>query len=166
MGAASANAAESAAGASAGRGSSIHTRCGRRQSLKRLRVVLEDDLPKAAPLAVTLGAAGFTGRAAAALVPPDLLAAATGHLDTVPDFVLLSAMPPDLAVICLLGLSPIMLAVFLGNLFGDAQGMPVDPTLLAPSISCGWALSMTFSPFAAPVLLISRASGISPITLT
>ena len=139
---------------------------GWRRSMQRFRVVIEDDLPKAAPLAVTLAAAGFMGRAAAALVPRDVLTAATVHLDTVPDFVLLSAMPPALAVISLVGLSPIMMAVFLGSLFGNAQVMPVDPTLLALSISCGWALSMTFSPLATPVLLISRASGISPITLT
>ena len=139
---------------------------GWRRSLERFRVVFEDDLPKAAPLAVTLAAAGFMGRAAAALVPRDLLAAATGRLDAVPDFVLLSAVPPILAVISLVGLSPIMMAVFLGSLLGDAQVMPVDATLLALSISCGWALSMTFSPLATPVLLVSRASGISPVTLT
>ena len=139
---------------------------GWRRSLQRFRVVLEDDLPKAAPLAVTLAAAGFMGRAAAALVPRDFLAAATAHLETVPEFVVLSAVPPALAVISLAGLSPIMMAVFLGSLVGNTQVMPVDPTLLALSISCGWALSMTFSPLATPVLLISRASGIGPITLT
>lgn len=39
-------------------------------------------------------------------------------------------------------------------------------TLLAFSISCDWALSMTFSPFATVVFLIDRVAGIRPITAT
>lgn len=139
---------------------------GWRRSLKRLRAIYDDDLPEAAPVAITLAAAGFMGRAGAALVPPGLLSAATAHLDTVPDFAILSAIPPLIALISLIGLSPIMMAVFLGTLFGDVETIPVDPTLLALAISCGWALSMTSSPLATPVLLISRASGIGPVTLT
>ena len=44
--------------------------------------------------------------------------------------------------------------------------LPADATLIAFSISCGWALSMTFSPFATVVLIIARGSGIPAHVLT
>lgn len=120
----------------------------------RLRGILIDTLPDSAPVAVTLAAAGFIGRAAAAMVPAGQLAAALG-LSTMPDFLLLSAIPVVIATLSLLALSPIVMAVFFGSLFGSLPEMPADPTLIALSVSCGWAVSVTFSPFATPILLIS-----------
>lgn len=122
-------------------------------------------MPLAAPVAVTLACSGYIGRVAAALVSAPALAQAL-HLDAVPDFVLLSVIPVALAVLSLLALSPIMMAVFFGSLFGSLTVLPADPTLIAFAISCGWALSMTFSPFATVVLLIDRVAGIAPRQLT
>jgi len=138
---------------------------GRRATRARLRVVLAEGLPRSAPVAVTLACSGFIGRAAAALVPAEALAE-TLRLDSMPDFLLLSAIPPAIAVFSLLGLSPIMMAVFFGSLFGGLDALPADATLIALSISCGWALSMTFSPFATVVLLIARVGAIPPLTQT
>ena len=84
----------------------------------------------------------------------------------IPDWVLLATMPPALAVISLLALSPTMMAVFMGSFFAALPELPADATLIAFSISCGWALSMTFSPFATVVLIIARGSGIPAHVLT
>jgi hypothetical protein len=59
-----------------------------------------------------------------------------------------------------------MMAVFMGSFFAALPELPADATLIAFSISCGWALSMTFSPFATVVLIVSRGSGIPARTLT
>jgi len=46
---------------------------------------------------------------------------------------------------------------------GDAlrilPGLPASPTLTALALSAGWALSMTCSPFASVVLLLTRMTG-------
>ena len=66
----------------------------------------------------------------------------------------------------LLGVSPIMMAVFFGSILGGIPILPVDPTLVALAVSAGWALSMTSSPFATVVLLISKLNNYSTIKLT
>ena len=131
----------------------------------RLAHIVRTGLPTSAPVAVTLACSGFIGRAAAGQVPAAALADLL-HLDAMPDFVLLSLIPPLLSIFSLLALSPIMMAVFFGSLFAALPVLPADPTLIAFSISCGWALSMTFSPFATVVLLIDRVSGIPGRRLT
>jgi hypothetical protein len=65
-----------------------------------------------------------------------------------------------------LGVSPIMMAVFFGSILGALPVLPVDPTLAALSISSGWALSMTTSPFATVVLMVSNLSGARPLKLS
>ena len=84
-------------------------------------------------------------------------------------------MPDYMVLICLtvvmipfswLGVSPIMMAVFFGSLLGSLPVLPVDPTLAALAISCGWALSMTTSPFATVVLMVSSLNGKRPLQLT
>ena len=131
----------------------------------RFRTMVMTDFPKSAPVAVTLAASGLIGRAAAELVPAAELAAFL-QLDAIPDFILLGSIPIVLALLSLLALSPIMMAVFFGSLFGSLPELPADPTLIALSISCGWALSMTFSPYATVVLLISRTTDIPGRRLT
>lgn len=131
----------------------------------RIHAILFETLPRSAPVSVTLAASGYIGMMAAALVPSEALAAAL-HLNAIPDVVLLGALPLVIVGCSLFALSPIMLAVFFGSLFGSLGVPPADPTLLALSISCGWALSMTVSPFATPVLLISRMGRIAGTVLT
>ncbi len=131
----------------------------------RLREIALQGLPRAAPVAVTLACSGFVGRAAASLIPAAALAQALG-LDQMPQFVLLGLLPMALTALSMFALSPIMMAVFFGSLFGSLPVMPADPTLIALSISCGWSLSMTVSPFATVVLLTNRVSGIPARKLT
>jgi hypothetical protein len=132
---------------------------------RRLGEILGEGLPRTARVAITLACSGFIGIAAAGLVPAEALAE-TLRLEALPDFVLLSLIPPALTLFSLLALSPIMMAVFFGSLFAALPVLPADPTLIALSISCGWALSMTFSPFATVVLMVERVSGIAGRRLT
>jgi hypothetical protein len=125
----------------------------------RFAEILFDDLPKSAPLGVTLAASGYVGRLAADLLPSAALASAIG-LNNIPDFLVLSALPVVLTLLSLLAFSPIMLAIFFGSFFAALPELPTDPTLLALAISCGWSLSMTASPFATVVLLTQQVSGI------
>jgi hypothetical protein len=132
---------------------------------RRLQVIAFTNLAGAAPVAITLACSGYVGRVAAALIPAAAWADVLG-LDALPDFVFLALLPVAIALLSLLALSPIMMAVFFGSLLGSLPVMPADPTLTALAVSCGWALSMTFSPFATVVLLINRMSGIPPRFLT
>jgi hypothetical protein len=134
-------------------------------SAGRLRVIALENLAGAAPVAITLACSGYVGRVAAALIPAEAWARFLG-LEAMPDFVFLSLLPVAVAALSLLALSPIMMAVFFGSLIGGLPVLPADPTLTALAISCGWALSMTLSPFATVVLLINRVGGIPTRTLT
>ncbi|MEM7506235.1 MAG: hypothetical protein AAF415_05780 [Pseudomonadota bacterium] len=124
----------------------------------RTQQILGPRLVISAPLAVTLACSGFLGRAGAALIPAEEVAGWIG-LDTLPAYVFLSALSVAVAVFSQFGLSPIMMAVFFGSLLGALPILPADPTLTALAISCGWALSMTCSPFATVVLLTARTTG-------
>ena len=134
-------------------------------TVARLRTIALVNLAGAAPVAITLACSGYVGRVAAALIPAAAWARFLG-LDAMPDFVFLSLLPVSVAALSLLALSPIMMAVFFGSLIGSLPVLPADPTLIALAISCGWALSMTLSPFATVVLLINRVGGIPPRRLT
>lgn len=131
----------------------------------RLRGMIGAELPGSLNVAVTLACSGFIGRAAAGLTPATAVAEALG-LAGLPDWLLLSAIPLFIALVSLLALSPTMMAVFMGSFFAALPQMPADPTLLAFSISCGWALSMTFSPFATVVLVVARAAALPAARLT
>ena len=143
----------------------VQARGGGAQLGARLRQITGASLPQSANIAVALGASGFVGRAGASLLPAQALADSLG-LAQMPDWMLLTLLPITIACLSLLALSPIIMAVFFGSLFGALPVMPADPTLLALSISCGWALSMTFSPFATVVLMISRVGNIPALRLT
>ena len=128
-------------------------------------LILGTRLPKVSTVAVSLACSGFIGRAGAAMVPAERLLGATGFGE-LPDFLLLFLIPVLIVVLSWFALSPIMVAVFLGSLFGSLPVLPTDPTLLALSISAGWALSMTSSPFATVVLLMSRMTGMNGLSLS
>ena len=125
---------------------------------RRAGEILGPRLVGSTRLAVTLACSGFLGRAAAALVPAADLAEGVG-LDRMPAYLFLSALAFAVALFSQFGLSPIMMAVFFGSLLGALPSLPADPTLTALAISCGWALSMTSSPFATVVLLTARTTG-------
>lgn len=131
----------------------------------RVSEILVNDIQGSVNVAVTLACSGYVGRAAAGLVPAADVATFLG-LNAMQDWLLLALVPIAIALFSLLALSPTMMAVFMGSFFAALPVLPADPTLIAFSISCGWALSMTFSPLATVVLLIDRASGIPAKTLT
>ena len=124
----------------------------------RLGEIVFGHLPAAAPLAVTLACSGYIGRAAAALVPAAEWAEALG-LETWPGWLFLLMLSVGVAALSQFALSPIMMAVFFGSLIAAVPELPADITWTALAISCGWALSMTISPFATVVLMIAQATG-------
>lgn len=115
-------------------------------------------LPAAAPLAVTLACSGYVGRAAAALIPAADWAEALG-VQAWPGWLFLLSLSVGVAALSQFALSPIMMAVFFGSLIAAVPVLPVDVTWAALAISCGWALSMTISPFATVVLMTAQATG-------
>lgn len=123
----------------------------------RAGAILRGYLPGAAPLAVTLACSGFLGRAAAALIPADDWAAALG-VAAMPGWLFLLALSLSVLLLSQFALSPIMMAVFIGSLIADMTVLPADVTWAALAISCGWALSMTGSPFATVVLMIEQTT--------
>jgi hypothetical protein len=134
-------------------------------TLAQLGRVIHGSLPLSAPAAVTLACSGYLGSAAAELVPAAALADWVG-LDAMPGWVFLLAIAAGVAALAQLALTPIMMAVFFGSLLGALPSLPASPTLTALAISAGWALSMTCSPFASAVLLLTRMTGHSGTRLT
>lgn len=122
-------------------------------------------LPEIATVAVALGCSGYIGRLGAALIPAEEWAQALGVF-AMPQYMLLTALPVFMLMLSFFAVSPIMLAVFFGSVFGALPVLPTDPTLLALSLSIGWALAMTASPFATVVLLLAKMTGHSGMTLT
>lgn len=115
--------------------------------------------------AVTLGAAGFIGEAAARLAPIDVLANYLEVLN-VPSWLLLISLPVIINLCGQIALSPILVVVFLSSVINQLPVLPADPNLIVFALGAGWALSMTASPNASATLLISGISGIAPTTLT
>jgi len=132
--------------------------------VQSLKETVFNKLPQTLPVSITLACAGFIGRAIAALVPAEQFADFIG-MNSMPQFVFLSLIPLAILVASWLALSPIVAAVFLGTVFGSLTTLPIDPTLLALSISCGWAMAMTASPIVTLVLLMARMSGYSGRTI-
>ena len=131
----------------------------------RVSEILCVGMPTAAPAAITLACSGFIGRAGAELVPAETLADAIG-LQSLPAWLFLTGTAVSVALLSQLALSPIMMAVFFGAILGALPALPADPTLTALAIATGWSLSMTCSPFASVVILLTRLTGKSGATLT
>ncbi|MEM7498326.1 MAG: hypothetical protein AAF371_10085 [Pseudomonadota bacterium] len=129
-----------------------------RAAAGRAAAILRGYLPGAAPLAVTLACSGFIGRAAAGLIPSAEWAEVIG-LAAVPGWLFLLGLSVSVALLSQFALSPIMMAVFIGSLIADLPVIPADVTWAALAISCGWALSMTTSPFATVVLMVEQSTG-------
>ena len=132
---------------------------------RRLGELVGHRLPSIGPVAMTLAASGYLGRVGASLIPTETVEALVAALGW-PDWVLLSVLPALICLLAFTAVSPIMLAVFFGSLFGSLPELPVDATLLALSISCGWALTMMASPFATVALMLARQNDMSAARLT
>ena len=122
-------------------------------------------LPENAKIMLALAASGYIGRLSAEMVPAEYMADYFG-LMFMPDYMVLICLAVVMMPFSWLGVSPIMMAVFFGSLLGSLPVLPVEPTLAALAISCGLALSMTTSPFATVVLMVSSLNGKRPLQLT
>ena len=109
--------------------------------------------------------AGFIGTLGAYLVPIEDIALAIG-LENAPGWSVLLGISMTVWCFGQIGLSPITMAVFLGSLIAQIPVMPVDMTHAALAIAAGTAICTTGAPFSAGALMLSRATGHSPITLT
>ena len=129
------------------------------------RGILLDALPSGGREIIMLGASGFLGIAAAALVPVGPIADRIGSWGVSPALFLI-ALPIIVVAAGQVAISPIMVVVFLAAIIGAFPAPLADPTLTALSLSCGWALSMTASPNASGAILMAQMTGRSSYQLT
>jgi len=132
---------------------------------EKLRHVFADTLPNGAREAATLGASAFLGVALAAVVP-EAVTDPLADLAAVDPALFLIALPTIVLISCQVGVTPIVMVVFLGTAISHFETPPADLTWTAVALSTGWALSITASPFSAVALLLGRISGHSARTLT
>lgn len=134
-------------------------------ALRRLGEVTVSGLPSFHREAVALGAAGFIGTVAAALVPADAVAQTLSVAD-MPGWLFLSLLSLTVWAGGQIALSPITTAVFLGSLVAELGPLPADPTSVVLAIAAGTAICTIGAPFASGTLLLARASGYSGVELT
>ena len=115
--------------------------------------------------AIFVACAGFIGTIGAQLVPIDEIADIIG-LSTMPGWIVLWILSLTVLFFGQVGLSPITMAIFLGSLIAQIDVLPVDMTHAALAIAAGTAICTVGAPFSAGALMLSRATNISPITLT
>ena len=122
-------------------------------------------LPKNSSIIITLCCSGYIGIVTSKMVSIDYI---TSFVDiyALPEYLFLLIISILIVPFSWLGVSPIMMAVFFGSMLGSIKILPTDPTLVALAVSAGWALSMTSSPFATVVLMISKLNKYSTIKLT
>ena len=131
----------------------------------RLREIAFISIPGYGREAVFLACAGFIGTLAASLVPAAELAGRIGLGDQ-PGWLVLWVLSFLVWLFGMLGLSPITMAVFLGSLVAAMPSMPVDVTLSALAIAAGTAVCTGGAPFSSGAVMLGRATGYSPATLT
>ena len=141
----------------------LQLRAGRgdgRSLATRAKDLVNKTLPQSSPEATTLALGGFVGTVLAGVVPPEALGyvvslfgehTASLYIATTATVVLASmiAMPPMLTV------------TFLGVAISRAEGIALNPDLLALALVLGWAVNLTGSPFGGSNLILSRQTGIS-----
>ena len=114
---------------------------------------------------VFVACAGFIGTVGAKLVPVEQIAQSVG-LASMPGWSVLMMLSVSVWVTGQIGLSPITMAVFLGSIVAEISLLPVDITHAALAIAAGTAVCTTGAPFSAGVLMLSRATGYAPLTLS
>ncbi|GAB4363258.1 MAG: hypothetical protein Kow00114_19200 [Kiloniellaceae bacterium] len=132
---------------------------------RRLASVTALGLPSFQREAVSLGAAGFIGTLAAALVPAEQVASLLSVAE-MPGWLFLSLLSLTVWFFGLVALSPITTAVFLGSLVTELGAVPADPTNIVLAIAAGTAICTLGAPFASGTLMLARASGYTGVELT
>ncbi|MEM7169875.1 MAG: hypothetical protein AAF530_06870 [Pseudomonadota bacterium] len=131
----------------------------------RLDKIAFISMPGYAREAVFLASAAFIGTLAANLVPGAEVARAIEQAGLAP-WMILWGLAVSVWLFGQVGLSPITMAVFLGSVVAQLPGLPIDMTDAALAIAAGTAVCTLGAPFASGVVMLSRASGIPPTTLT
>jgi len=131
----------------------------------RLAEIVGVSIPRMAKDAYLLGAAGFIGICAAGLAPVGPIAEWT-EAAQVPAWAIVAGLPILITLGGQIALSPMMMVVFLAAVISALPQLPAPPENIALALGAGWALSMTISPNATGALLLSGATGVSPVTLT
>ncbi|RKQ72542.1 hypothetical protein [Oceanibaculum indicum] len=122
---------------------------------QRLRQIVTVSFPNASPETLTLSSSAFIGVLVAALLPPELVAAAIRPLETQP-VLLLAIIIAIVPLASQLAFNPIISVVVLGGALIRVPGLPVEPTILALALACGWMLALPGSPFSIPCLILGR----------
>ena len=131
----------------------------------RLDTITFVNMPAYSREVIFVACAGFIGTSAAKLIPvPEL--AETLQLDTLPSWLILWSLSLFVLLLGQVGFSPITSAVFLGSVVAEVPVLPLDTTLIAIAIAAGTAICSTGAPFSAGILMLSRATEISPYTLS
>ena len=132
---------------------------------RRLRQIGFAGMPGMLRELVFMSCAGFIGTTAAFLVPAEELSSLVATWQ-MPGWLFLWALSVTVLIAGHLGLSPITMAVFLGTVVSQMPSAPADVTLCALAIAAGTAITSLGAPFASAVLMLARASGYPPTTLT
>ena len=130
-----------------------------------IKATADHTVPNTIRESATMGLSGILGSSVAAVAPVHDIAEIMAHQHLHPAL-LLTALPVLMALGAQVALSPIMTAVLLGAIFGSLPVLPADPTLIALSLACGWALAVESSPNVGAALLLSRTTGHAATTLT
>ncbi len=136
-----------------------------RRFASQLGMIVRRSIPDSSPEAFTLAVAGYIGVVLSALVPAEVVNAALGP-EGLPTFVLLLIPPLLIVAANNFTVPPIITATFVGAAIASLEPARVDPNLLVLSLGAGWALCLTASPYAAPVLLLSRMMNLPGRTIT
>lgn len=122
---------------------------------QRLSQIVTVSFPTASPETLTLSSSAFIGVLVAALLPPELVAAAIRPLEDQP-MLLLAIVIAIVPLASQLAFNPIITVVVLGGALIRVPGLPVDPTILALALAAGWMLALPGSPFSIPSLILGR----------
>lgn len=123
--------------------------------IDRLRHIAGQSVPAGVPEAVTLASAGYIGVIVVALINPYWFADITGitSLGAPWLYLVVMALVPILSN---LAMPPILTVTVMGGLYSTVPFKGIDPNLLACSLSWGWALNLTGSPFGGVPLILGR----------
>jgi hypothetical protein len=135
-----------------------------RKTRKRLAEIASGSIPDSSIEVFMLGLAGFVGIAIASIIPIDSVAALLNQ-SPLPPWAFLAAIPVIMFAVAQFGLTSITVGVIFGTVLGSLPELPADPTLVALSLGCGWAIAMIGSPFSSIALLLSRISGYTPAVI-
>lgn len=123
------------------------------------------DLAIAVPEIVTLGAAGFLGIAASAVIPQPWIEAVVGPLSDhlLILYLVVTCLVPALSA---LGLNPLVAASLIGGSFAAIPAGHLEPDKLAFALATGWAVAYGISPFTTGAVVIGGTLGVRPEVLT